>query len=110
MFAASDSGLSAMSSLNVAALLSMDDCIAGAEDNPGIYAIFSSSEELQYIGMTKNIRTALERHREKLPGQCVSAKALGLPPDVSKAQLQQSWKVPSRILRLVHPSHLAYAL
>ncbi len=108
IFAASDRGLSESSSLNLAALVSMDDCIAFAEDNPGIYAIYSTTEELQYIGMTKNIRTALERHRDKIPGQCVSVKALELPPDVSKAQLQQSWKVRNRISRLVHPSQLAY--
>ena len=87
------SGKLSEASLNNSEAMPIEECLTAAEDSPGIYAILDSDETLQYIGMSKNIRSSLERHREKLPGQCASAKALALPSTASKAELQRSWKV-----------------
>ena len=90
--AMASSGLS-IASLANAEVLSLDACVAAAEGSPGVYAVMDSNDELQYIGMSKNIGASLERHRLSLPERCFGAKALALPQASSKAELQQSWKV-----------------
>ncbi|KAI3437590.1 hypothetical protein D9Q98_000043 [Chlorella vulgaris] len=58
----------------------------------GVYAVYNSTGNLQYLGLSRKIAVSLSTHRESLPeGTVHSAKILELP-NAAKEQLQEAWK------------------
>lgn len=42
----------------------------------GVYAVYDSKDELQFIGVSRNIAASVSAHRKRVPELCVSVKVL----------------------------------
>lgn len=57
----------------------------------GVYAVYDSNGELQFIGLSKNVAASVDTHRKKVPELCSSIK-VGIVDDPSRESLTQAWK------------------
>jgi Grx4 family monothiol glutaredoxin len=58
---------------------------------PGVYAVFDSTNELQYIGLSRKVSTSIEAHTEDLP-ELISTVKVAVVQSVDRAALQAAWK------------------
>lgn len=59
----------------------------------GVYAVYNSASELQYIGMSRKLSASLGVHMQDLPDQCASARLLAVAgATASKDALQTVWR------------------
>lgn len=58
---------------------------------PGIYAVYDDSEELQYIGLSRKVAASIKLHVFELPQQCGFVRCIAVP-GAAKADLQLAWK------------------
>ncbi|CAA7052164.1 unnamed protein product [Microthlaspi erraticum] len=68
--------------------------IAEAESIPaasGVYAVYDKSEELQFVGISRNIAASVSAHLKSVPELCASVK-VGIVEEPEKAVLTQAWK------------------
>ncbi|KAF8054129.1 hypothetical protein N665_1345s0002 [Sinapis alba] len=68
--------------------------IAEAESIPaesGVYAVYDKSEELQFVGISRNIGASVSAHVKSVPELCGSVK-VGIVEEADKAVLTQAWK------------------
>ncbi|ESQ52480.1 hypothetical protein EUTSA_v10017037mg [Eutrema salsugineum] len=68
--------------------------IAEAEsipDDSGVYAVYDKSDELQFVGISRNIAASVSAHLKSVPELCGSVK-VGIVEEPDKAVLTQAWK------------------
>ncbi|CAF2123149.1 hypothetical protein HID58_009959 [Brassica napus] len=69
--------------------------IAEAESIPaesGVYAVYDKSDELQFVGISRNIGASVSTHVKSVPELCGSVKVVGIVEEPDKAVLTQAWK------------------
>ncbi|GJN21354.1 hypothetical protein PR202_gb08823 [Eleusine coracana subsp. coracana] len=61
---------------------------------PGVYSVYDPSGELQFIGISRNVRASVEGHRRKVPAElCASVKvAIADEETPDKTALTNAWK------------------
>ncbi|XP_010509203.1 PREDICTED: bifunctional monothiol glutaredoxin-S16, chloroplastic-like [Camelina sativa] len=81
---------SAVKSLTETELLpiSESDSIPSAS---GVYAVYDKSDELQFVGISRNIASSVSAHLKSVPELCGSVK-VGIVEEPDKAVLTQAWK------------------
>ncbi|XP_041023797.1 bifunctional monothiol glutaredoxin-S16, chloroplastic [Juglans microcarpa x Juglans regia] len=57
----------------------------------GVYAIYDKNEELQFIGISRNIAASVTVHQKSVPELCCSVK-VGVVDDPDRTALTQAWK------------------
>ncbi|CAH2058838.1 unnamed protein product [Thlaspi arvense] len=57
----------------------------------GVYAVYDKNEELQFVGISRNIAASVSAHVKSVPGLCGSVK-VGIVEEPDKAVLTQAWK------------------
>uniref|UniRef100_A0A803MK74 Glutaredoxin domain-containing protein n=1 Tax=Chenopodium quinoa TaxID=63459 RepID=A0A803MK74_CHEQI len=57
----------------------------------GVYAVYDSNGQVQFIGLSRNIAASVDLHRKKVPELCSSVK-VGVVDEPSKESLTQAWK------------------
>ncbi|XVF08294.1 hypothetical protein REPUB_Repub06bG0214300 [Reevesia pubescens] len=57
----------------------------------GVYAVFDQNDELQFIGISRNIAGSLFSHKKSVPELCGSVK-VGVVNEPDKTALTQAWK------------------
>ncbi|XP_022767762.1 bifunctional monothiol glutaredoxin-S16, chloroplastic [Durio zibethinus] len=57
----------------------------------GVYAVFDRNDELQFIGISRNIGGSLFTHKKSVPELCCSVK-VSVVNEPDKAALTQAWK------------------
>lgn len=57
----------------------------------GVYAVYDSNGELQFIGLSRNVAASVESHRTKVLELCSSVK-VGLVDNPDRESLTQAWK------------------
>ncbi|OMO97585.1 hypothetical protein COLO4_14511 [Corchorus olitorius] len=57
----------------------------------GVYAVFDQNDEVQFIGISRNIAASLFTHKKSVPELCGSVK-VGLVNEPDRAALTQAWK------------------
>ncbi|XP_042015770.1 bifunctional monothiol glutaredoxin-S16, chloroplastic-like [Salvia splendens] len=59
--------------------------------NSGVYAIYDSGADLQFVGITRNLAASVLAHRKSLPELC-SAVKVAVVEDPDKTALTEAWK------------------
>ncbi|CAL5083468.1 unnamed protein product [Urochloa decumbens] len=61
---------------------------------PGVYGVYDAAGELQFVGISRNVRASLEGHRRKVPADlCASVKvAIADEETPDRAVLTNAWK------------------
>ncbi|GMI71429.1 GLUTAREDOXIN 2, glutaredoxin 16, CAX-interacting protein 2 [Hibiscus trionum] len=57
----------------------------------GVYAVFDQNDELQFIGISRNIAGSLFTHKQSVPDLCCSVK-VGVVNEPDRTALTQAWK------------------
>ncbi|KAE8717382.1 Bifunctional monothiol glutaredoxin-S16 [Hibiscus syriacus] len=57
----------------------------------GVYAVFDRNDELQFIGISRNIAASLFTHQKSVPDLCCSVK-VGVVNEPDRTALTQAWK------------------
>ncbi|KAJ8624472.1 hypothetical protein MRB53_033002 [Persea americana] len=57
----------------------------------GVYAVYDSKKELQFIGLSRNIAASVATHQKRVPELCVSVK-VGTVDEPDRASLTNAWK------------------
>lgn len=57
----------------------------------GVYAVYDSSNELQFIGVSRNIAASVLSHRNSVPELCSSVK-IGVVDEPDRTTLTEAWK------------------
>ncbi|XP_068644182.1 bifunctional monothiol glutaredoxin-S16, chloroplastic isoform X2 [Aristolochia californica] len=57
----------------------------------GVYAVFDKSEDLQFVGLSRNIAASVLAHKKSLPELCCSVK-VGVVDDPDRTALTNAWK------------------
>ncbi|KAK8574175.1 hypothetical protein V6N13_097165 [Hibiscus sabdariffa] len=57
----------------------------------GVYAVFDQNEDLQFIGISRNIAGSLLTHKQSVPDLCCSVK-VGVVNEPDRTALTQAWK------------------
>ncbi|KAL4283754.1 hypothetical protein GQ457_16G023720 [Hibiscus cannabinus] len=57
----------------------------------GVYAVFDQNEDLQFIGISRNIAGSLFTHKQSVPDLCCSVK-VGVVNEPDRTALTQAWK------------------
>ncbi|KAJ0262269.1 Bifunctional monothiol glutaredoxin-S16 [Hirschfeldia incana] len=57
----------------------------------GVYAVYDKSDELQFVGISRNIGASVSTHVKSVPELCGSVK-VGIVEEPDKAVLTQAWK------------------
>ncbi|KAE8099185.1 hypothetical protein FH972_017188 [Carpinus fangiana] len=57
----------------------------------GVYAVYDQNEELQFIGISRDIAASVTLHRKSVPELCCSVK-VGVVDDPERTALTQAWK------------------
>ncbi|KAH6777878.1 CAX-interacting protein 2 [Perilla frutescens var. hirtella] len=57
----------------------------------GVYAIYDSSGDLQFVGITRNLASSVIAHKNSLPELCCSVK-VAVVEDPDKTALTEAWK------------------
>ncbi|GAB2209406.1 hypothetical protein Droror1_Dr00026620 [Drosera rotundifolia] len=70
-----------------AAVEGMEEVTSGA----GVYAVYDGKDELQFIGISRNVKASVEFHRRAVPDLCVSVK-VGVVDDPNREALTEAWK------------------
>ncbi|CAI9097258.1 OLC1v1033643C1 [Oldenlandia corymbosa var. corymbosa] len=87
--------VSALSKLSEAASVAVPpetDAISDVfPSSSGVYAVYDGSDELQFIGISRNIAASVAVHRKSVPQLCSSVK-IGVVDDPDRAALTQAWK------------------
>lgn len=58
----------------------------------GVYAVFSSEEKLQYVGISRNLKVSVDNHLQKLGDGKVHAVKVDTLDNATKEELQIKWK------------------
>nr|2LWF_A Chain A, Monothiol glutaredoxin-S16, chloroplastic [Arabidopsis thaliana] len=58
----------------------------------GVYAVYDKSDELQFVGISRNIAASVSAHLKSVPELCGSVK-VGIVEEPDKAVLTQAWKL-----------------
>ncbi|GAQ88431.1 hypothetical protein KFL_004270110 [Klebsormidium nitens] len=58
---------------------------------PGVYAIYDSNQDVQFIGLSRKVSVSLEGHAEDLP-ELVSSAKVAVVQNVDRSALQAAWK------------------
>uniref|UniRef100_A0A7N0ZV21 Glutaredoxin domain-containing protein n=1 Tax=Kalanchoe fedtschenkoi TaxID=63787 RepID=A0A7N0ZV21_KALFE len=67
------------------------DVIGKFPQEAGVYAVYDKHDELQFIGITRNIAASVVAHHNSLPGLCSSVKASTVE-EADRTSLTQAWK------------------
>ncbi|KAF6170430.1 hypothetical protein GIB67_014360 [Kingdonia uniflora] len=59
--------------------------------NSGVYAVYDESDELQFIGISRNIAASVLSHRKSVPELCYKVK-VGVVDEPDRTALTQAWK------------------
>ncbi|RLM53055.1 hypothetical protein C2845_PMPSC006791 [Panicum miliaceum] len=61
---------------------------------PGVYGVYDAAGDLQFVGISRNVRASLEGHRQKVPADlCASVKvAVADEETPDRAVLTNAWK------------------
>ncbi|KAL7092670.1 hypothetical protein ACP275_12G177900 [Erythranthe tilingii] len=57
----------------------------------GVYAIYNDSDDLQFIGITRNLAASVLTHKKSVPELCFSVK-VGVVEEPDKTALTEAWK------------------
>ncbi|VVB02592.1 unnamed protein product [Arabis nemorensis] len=82
--------VSAVKSLTETELLPISESESIPADS-GVYAVYDKSEELQFVGISRNIAASVSAHVKSVPELCGSVK-VGIVEEPDKAVLTQAWK------------------
>ncbi|KAL3536534.1 hypothetical protein ACH5RR_004995 [Cinchona calisaya] len=87
--------VSALKNLSHAELVpvpSESDAIPGTFPSiSGVYAVYDGNEDLQFLGISRNIAASVVAHKKSVPELCSSIK-FGVVDDPDRAALTQAWK------------------
>lgn len=67
------------------------EILAKVPSDSGVYAVFDKSDELQFIGISRNIAASVSNHLKSVPELCGSVK-VGVVSDPDRVALTQAWK------------------
>lgn len=59
---------------------------------PGVYAVYDSSNGLQYVGISRKVAVSMATHAESLGPDMVSYAKVGEMPGAGKEELTEAWK------------------
>lgn len=59
---------------------------------PGVYAVYDSSNVLQYIGISRKVAVSMATHAESLGPDVVCSAKVGELPGAGKEELTEAWK------------------
>lgn len=68
-----------------------DDFSGKLRSDSGIYAVYDTNGELQFIGLSRNVASSVVAHRKKVPELCSSVK-VGVVDKPDKESLTKAWK------------------
>ncbi|XVE62058.1 hypothetical protein DITRI_Ditri06bG0088600 [Diplodiscus trichospermus] len=68
-----------------------DEFAAKLPSDAGVYAVFDQNNELQFIGISRNIAGSLFTHKKSVPELCGSVK-VGVVNEPDRTALTQAWK------------------
>ncbi|CAK9139977.1 unnamed protein product [Ilex paraguariensis] len=57
----------------------------------GVYAVYDKNNDLQFVGISRNIAASVLAHRKFVPGLCYSVK-VGVVDEPDRTALTQAWK------------------
>jgi hypothetical protein len=60
-------------------------------EHPGIYAVYNTTMEIQYIGISRKISSSVKLHKYEMPRYCGFLRFAAIPR-ATKADLQLLWK------------------
>jgi Grx4 family monothiol glutaredoxin len=58
---------------------------------PGVYAVYDSEQQIQYVGLSRKVSASVKLHVFELPKQCGFVRCASLPM-ANKTELQLAWK------------------
>ncbi|GAB2289940.1 Bifunctional monothiol glutaredoxin-S16, chloroplastic [Dionaea muscipula] len=58
---------------------------------PCVYAVYDQNNELQFIGISRNVAASIAHHRKSVPDLCVSVK-VGVVDEPDRTALTEAWK------------------
>ncbi|KAF3449134.1 hypothetical protein FNV43_RR09861 [Rhamnella rubrinervis] len=68
-----------------------DQLAENLPSDSGVYAVFDSNSELQFVGISRNIAASVLAHRKSVPELCSSVK-VGVVAEPDRTALTQAWK------------------
>ncbi|TYI65864.1 hypothetical protein E1A91_D09G186800v1 [Gossypium mustelinum] len=68
-----------------------EEFAAKVPSDAGVYAVFDQNDELQFIGISRNIASSLFSHKTSVPELCCSVK-VGVVNEADRTALTQAWK------------------
>uniref|UniRef100_A0A2N9I266 Glutaredoxin domain-containing protein n=1 Tax=Fagus sylvatica TaxID=28930 RepID=A0A2N9I266_FAGSY len=77
---------------DLVAVPSLPDEVTGKlPSDAGVYAVYDNNEELQFIGISRDIAASVNVHRKSVPELCSSVK-VGVVDEPDRTALTQAWK------------------
>lgn len=61
---------------------------------PGVYGVFDPAGDLQFLGISRNVRASIEGHRRKVPADLCASVKVSIPDEETpdKSVLTDAWK------------------
>ncbi|XP_076916150.1 bifunctional monothiol glutaredoxin-S16, chloroplastic-like [Bidens hawaiensis] len=78
-------------SVSAVGKLSESETVAEFPAASGVYAVYDSNGELQFVGLSRNIQASVLHHRKSLPDLCGSVK-VGVVDNPDRTALTEAWK------------------
>ena len=70
---------------------------------PGVYGVFDPSGDLQFLGISRNVRASIEGHRRKVPADLfASVKVYAVTHHPSSQISISSWNVEGPMNRIMN--------
>ncbi|XP_057983088.1 bifunctional monothiol glutaredoxin-S16, chloroplastic [Malania oleifera] len=80
-----------LSEVELVALSPGEDLSGEFPADSGVYGVYDSNSDLQFIGISRNIAASILSHRKTLPGLCCSVK-VGVVDEPDRTALTEAWK------------------
>ncbi|KZV39608.1 hypothetical protein F511_02071 [Dorcoceras hygrometricum] len=69
-----------------------EDSITGIiPSDSGVYAVYGASDDIQFVGITRNLAASILGHKKSVPELCSSVK-VGVVEEPDKSSLTEAWK------------------
>ncbi|GMH19734.1 hypothetical protein Nepgr_021575 [Nepenthes gracilis] len=69
----------------------IDDVAGKFPSGSGVYAVYDGNNDIQFIGISRNVAASIRTHRKSVPDLCCSVK-VGEVNEPERASLTQAWK------------------
>ncbi|KAL8152600.1 hypothetical protein V2J09_010360 [Rumex salicifolius] len=83
--------LSETASVSVGSDSSPDDLAGILPSGTGVYAVYDQANELQFVGLSRNVAASILAHRKSVPELCAAVK-VGVLDEPDRNALTEAWK------------------